>query len=72
MKANDEALSTRDLRKVILEQEGAGAIVNQDEDQEQKKAQRLLVSVQKMLDTGSGAAKWFENELKQLLEEEKD
>ncbi|MNW47271.1 hypothetical protein D3C74_245970 [compost metagenome] len=72
VKANDEALSTRDLRKAILEQEGAVAIVNQDEDQEQKKAQRLLVSVQKMLDTGSGAAKWFENELKQLLEEEKD
>ncbi|WP_198524803.1 HNH endonuclease [Paenibacillus phocaensis] len=72
MKANDEALSTRDLRKVILEQEGANNIVKQDEDQEQKKAQRLLVSVQKLLDTGSEAAKWFENELKQLFEGEED
>ncbi|MGG1878822.1 hypothetical protein ABDI30_14780 [Paenibacillus cisolokensis] len=68
VKANDEALSTRDLRKVILEQEGAGAIVKQDKDQEQKKAERLLVSVQKVLDTGSETAKWFKHELKQLLE----
>lgn len=72
VKANDEALSTRDLRKVILEQEGAGAIVKQDEDREQKKAERLLVSVQKLLDTGSEAAKWFENELTQVLKGEKD
>lgn len=72
VKANDEALSTRELRKVILEQEGAGAIVKQDEDREQKKAERLLVSVQKLLDTGSEAAKWFENELTQVLKGEKD
>ncbi|KHF32048.1 hypothetical protein CM49_05716 [Paenibacillus sp. P1XP2] len=71
-KANDESLSTRDLRKVILEQEGDGEIVKQEEDQEQKKAQRLLASVQKMLATGGEAAKWLENELKQLLKEEQN
>ncbi|GIO42308.1 hypothetical protein [Paenibacillus apis] len=72
VKASDEALSTRDLRKAILEQEGSGEIVKQEEDREQKKAQRLLVSVKKFLDTGSAAAKWLENELKQLFEEEED
>ncbi|WP_028592382.1 hypothetical protein [Paenibacillus massiliensis] len=68
-KANDEAMSTRDLRKVILKQEGADAIVKQDENVEQKQATRVLTSVQKLLDSGSEAAKWLRSELKRTLEE---
>ncbi|MDY7989808.1 hypothetical protein UY286_05200 [Paenibacillus polymyxa] len=69
-KANDEAMSTRDLRKVILEQEGAEVVVKQEENVEQKQASRVLTSVQKILDSGSEAAKWLRAELKQILEEE--
>jgi hypothetical protein len=72
IKAGDESMSTRELRKAILKQEGAEQLVKQDEDQEQKKAQRLLASVQKMLDTGSEAAQWFKTKLKQMLKEEQN
>ncbi|GIP08249.1 hypothetical protein J1TS5_04190 [Paenibacillus macerans] len=71
-KANDEALSIRDLRKQILLEEGAGQLVKQDEDREQKKAKQVLASVQEILDSGSETAKWLRAVLHQLIKEEED
>ncbi|MBY9079595.1 hypothetical protein KIH86_08525 [Paenibacillus sp. HN-1] len=71
-KACDEAMSTRQLRKAILQQEGAEHLAKQEEDQEQKQAKQMLAAVQKVLDTGSEAAKWLRAELKKILEEEED
>ncbi|MNB79175.1 hypothetical protein D3C75_259020 [compost metagenome] len=70
VRAGDEAMSTRELRKAILQQEGADHLVKQENDQEQKKATQVLTSVQKILDTGSEAAEWLRAELKKILKEE--
>ncbi|MCE3203496.1 HNH endonuclease [Paenibacillus sonchi] len=70
VKASDETMSTRALRKAILTQEGTEHLVKQEDDQERSKAKQVLVSVQKILDTGSEAAKWLEEELKHILKEE--
>ncbi|QQZ58858.1 hypothetical protein JI735_19190 [Paenibacillus sonchi] len=70
VKASDEAMSTRELRKTILEQEGVSHLAKPECDQEQKQARQVLTTVQKVLDTGSEAAKWLREELNHILKEE--
>ncbi|PYE49347.1 hypothetical protein HUB98_03985 [Paenibacillus barcinonensis] len=69
IKASDEAMSTRELRKLILEQEGAKQLVQHEDQEERKKAERVLSSVQKVLDSGGETAKWIQDELKRILKE---
>ncbi|MNP83492.1 hypothetical protein D3C76_1824510 [compost metagenome] len=69
IKASDEAMSTRELRELILEQEGANQLVQEENQEERKKAERVLSSVQKVLDSGGETAKWIQDELKRILKE---
>lgn len=68
-KANDDSLSIRELRKEILKDEGAEHLNKQDEAQEQKKAEQVFASVQKILISGSGSAEWLKEELLNLINE---
>lgn len=65
--ANDEGLSTRELRKKILEDEGKVNIVQEEEDKEMKKAERLFKQVEEFLASGGLAAGWLREKLKGIV-----
>jgi len=62
--ANDENLSTRELRKRILEDEGRPDINRQEEDEDMKKARMLLEKVEAFLAKGGEVAKWLKEQLR--------
>ncbi|WP_028987634.1 hypothetical protein [Thermicanus aegyptius] len=65
--ANDEGLSTRELRKKILEDEGRVDVVQEEEDKEMKKAERLFKQVEEFLASGGLAAGWLREQLKVIV-----
>lgn len=65
--AADHPISVRELKKEILKEEGADHIASQEEDQERKKAEKLLGEVQMLLDTRSSASDWLFERLQHLI-----
>lgn len=64
--ANDEHLSTRELRKRILEDEGRPDINRQEEEDDMKKARKLAEKVELFLAQGGEAAAWLKDRLREL------
>lgn len=65
--AADQELSTRQLRKTILQDEGKGDIVQLEQSVEQKEAERIFRIVEAFLRKGGEAAEYLKNELIALI-----
>lgn len=72
IKAGDEGMSTRELRKVILQHEGSDHLAKQGEVEEQKQAKKIIAAVKKALDAGGDSAMWLRKELTQILKEDEE
>lgn len=69
-RAADEQLSTRQMRKLIVEEEASSAVkeIAKDEDKkEMHKAQAAVVNIKDVLTRGGPAAEWVKKELLQLV-----
>jgi len=65
--AADQELSTREMRKVILEQEGGIEHDKQEQTKEQKKAEKLFLDLEKVIASGGEASKWLKKKLAEIL-----
>lgn len=61
--AADQEMSTRQLRKTILETEGRSDLVQQEQAAEQKTAERIFKTVETFLGKGGDAAEWLRSQL---------
>lgn len=66
-KANDEHLSTRELRKLILADEGKEHINQDEEKSEMKKAKKLFAELEEMLNKGGEPANWLKEQLQVFI-----
>lgn len=65
--ASDQDMSTREMRKEILQQEGGMDLAQQEKDEEKKKAEKVLADAEKVFVAGGEVAKWLKGELVSLL-----
>lgn len=72
IKANDEQLSTRKLKKVILSDEGKEHINQDEEKEEMKKAQKLLTKVEEIIKKGGEPANWLHDQLQVILFDDRE
>lgn len=67
-KANDEGLSTRELRKKILEDEGKGRIVRTETEQQLEHAKRIYQQVEEIIRIGGEPADWLKGQMAALFD----
>lgn len=65
--ANDEGLSTREMRKKILEDEGKLDTAQSEEDKDQNEAKKLLEKVEKFIAKGGESAHWLREQLQAIF-----
>jgi methyltransferase-like protein len=68
LKANDEALSTRELRKAILEDEGKEHLAHTETEQQLIKAKRIYQQVEELIKQGGEPADWLKRQLAALFD----
>jgi hypothetical protein len=66
-KANDESLSTRELRKVILEDEGKEHLAQTETEREIGRAKRIYQQVEEIIRLGGEPADWLKSQLAALF-----
>lgn len=67
-RAAEEQMSTRELeRAIMLEERGEERVVEKAEEEEMKRARKVLDDVQAVMERGGSAAVWLREELKKLL-----
>ncbi|KLU61447.1 HNH endonuclease [Peptococcaceae bacterium CEB3] len=66
--AADQELSTRQMRKAILEDEGKQNIVQEEQSAEQKQAEKILKTVDAFLAKGGEAAEYLKAQLAVLIQ----
>jgi hypothetical protein len=67
--AADNDMSTREMRKKILEEEGAVDLIQMEEAEEKKKAEKVLSEVEKVIAKGGDAARLLKAGLARLIQE---
>lgn len=65
--ASDQHLSIRDMRKEILQAEGSGNLVEEDEKAQERKLSKYLTEIKTILNESTPLSRWLENELKRLI-----
>lgn len=66
-KANDEGLSTREMREVILLDENKEHLTNEEKENAIKEAEKVFEKVESLLAKGGEPARWLEEKLRKLV-----
>ncbi|CAA7600077.1 Hypothetical protein DEACI_0727 [Acididesulfobacillus acetoxydans] len=66
--AADQELSTRQMRKIILEDEGRQEIVQEEDSAERKQAEKILKTVEAFLARGGEAAAYLKQQPAVLIQ----
>ena len=67
-KANNQSLSTRELRKVILEDEGKEHLAQTETEREIGRAKRIYQQVEEIIRLGGEPADWLKRQLAALFD----